>query len=226
MQSEGWKFSVKSFLFAIVLMIVSFPFMDKFRYGGLIESTLFTLVMLLAVFDISNRRRKFVWAIVLSAPGVVGKWVNHWNPDLVSPTLYYSACLLFLVYMIWDLFQFIFQSPQVDSEVMSAGVAVYLILGLLWAFAYSLTNQLQPNSFILNSSQTSFDGFASMYFSFVTLATMGYGDIVPVSIPARLLSMVEGITGIFYTTILLARLVAIYHSNISLSHNSDEGKPK
>ena len=215
MQSGKWKFSVKSFLFAIVLVIVSFPFVDKLKYGELIESTLFTLVMLLAVFDISNRRRKFVWAIVLSAPGVVGKWVNHWNPDLVTPTIYYSACLLFLVYMIWDLLQFIFQSSQVDSEVMSAGVAVYLILGLLWAFAYSLTNQLLPNSFVMNSGRTSFDGFASTYFSFVTLATMGYGDIVPVSIPARMLSMVEGITGIFYTTILLARLVAIYHSNIS-----------
>jgi hypothetical protein len=141
---------------------------------------------------------------------VVGKWLNHWNPDLVSPTIYYAACLLFLVYVIWDLLQFIFQSPQVDSEVMSAGVVVYLILGLLWAFAYSLINQLVPNSFIMNSSQASFDGFTSMYFSFITLATMGYGDIVPVSIPARMLSMVEGIMGIFYTTILLARLVAIY----------------
>jgi hypothetical protein len=210
MQSGIWKFSVKSFLFATVLMIVSFPFMDMLMYGGLIESTLFTIVMLSAVFDISNRSRKFVWAIVLSTPGVVGKWLNHWNPDLVSPTIYYAACLLFLVYVIWDLLQFIFQSPQVDSEVMSAGVVVYLILGLLWAFAYSLINQLVPNSFIMNSNQASFDGFASMYFSFITLATMGYGDIVPVSIPARMLSMVEGIMGIFYTTILLARLVAIY----------------
>ena len=215
MQSGTWKFSVKSFLFGTVLIIVSYPFMDMLMYGGLIESTLFTIVMLSAVFDISNRRRKFVWAIVLSAPGVVGKWLNHWNPDLVSPTIYYCACLFFLIYMIWDLLQFIFESPQVDSEVMSAGVADYLILGLLWAFAYSLINQLVPNSFIMNSGQTTFNGFASMYFSFVTLATMGYGDIVPVSIPARLLSMVEGITGIFYTTILLARLVAIYHSNIS-----------
>lgn len=210
MQSGTLKFSVKSFLFATVLMIVSFPFMDMLMYGGLIESTLFTIVMLSAVFDISNRRRKFVWAIVLSTPGMVGKWLNHWNPDLVSPTIYYAACLLFLVYVIWDLLQFIFQSPQVDSEVMSAGVVVYLILGLLWAFAYSLINQLVPNSFIMNSNQASFDGFASMYFSFITLATMGYGDIVPVSIPARMLSMVEGIMGIFYTTILLARLVAIY----------------
>lgn len=214
MKSGDWKFSVKSFLCAIVLMIVSFPFMDGLRYGIIIESTLFTLVMLSAVFDISNRRGKFVWAIVLSTPGVVGKWVNYWYPDLVSPTLYYSACLLFLLFVIWDLLQFIFQSPQVDSEVMSAGVAVYLILGLLWALAYSLTNQLQPNSFIVNSGQTSFDGFASLYFSFITLATMGYGDIVPVSVPARMLSMVEGITGIFYTTMLLARLVAIYRPSV------------
>jgi hypothetical protein len=214
MKSRDWKFSVKSFLCAIVLMIVSFPFMDGLRYGIIIESTLFTLVMLSAVFDISNRRGKFVWAIVLSTPGVVGKWVNYWYPDLVSPTLYYAACLLFLLFVIWDLLQFIFQSPQVDSEVMSAGVAVYLILGLLWALAYSLTNQLQPNSFIVNSGQTSFDGFASLYFSFITLATMGYGDIVPVSVPARMLSMVEGITGIFYTTMLLARLVAIYRPSV------------
>jgi voltage-gated potassium channel len=68
--------------------------------------------------------------------------------------------------------------------VLCAGVTVYLMLGLLWGLAYALIAVLVPNSFVFNAGPAvdhRMGGFEALYFSFITLSTIGYGDIVPVS---------------------------------------------
>jgi hypothetical protein len=99
--------------------------------------------------------------------------------------------------------------------VLCASIAAYLSLGLLWALAYHLIASLNPGAFAINVSQLpsqSMNGFASFYFSFTTLTTLGYGDITPVSRAARMLASLEAVTGTLYIAILIARLVAIYSS--------------
>ncbi|MCU0807263.1 MAG: potassium channel family protein [Candidatus Contendobacter sp.] len=102
-----------------------------------------------------------------------------------------------------------------ETVILCAGVATYLLLGLLWAFAYQLVDRLVPDSFAFTvgpSSSRSLEGFNSLYFSITTLATSGYGDIVPVSGLARMLAMTESVAGLLYVALLIARLVALYSS--------------
>ena len=89
------------------------------------------------------------------------------------------------------------------------------MLGMLWAFAYILVDRLVPNSFIFTVgpvSSHSMNDFNALYFSFATLSTLEYGDIAPLSGGARMLAMVEAVFGMFYVTLLIARLVALYSS--------------
>ncbi|MEI6535816.1 MAG: potassium channel family protein [Verrucomicrobiaceae bacterium] len=111
------------------------------------------------------------------------------------------------------MFGFILRAPSVDAEVLCAAISTYLMLGLFWTLAYSLVGQISPAAFSFSSgpeASHTMNGFNAFYFSFATLSTVGYGDIAPVSKVARMLAVMEAIFGMFYVTMLIARLVAMY----------------
>ena len=95
----------------------------------------------------------------------------------------------------------------VDQERIMAALDVYLLAGLLFGITYSILEQAWPGSF---GGAAPFDLARAIYFSFVTIATLGYGDVVPVSEPARGLAVVEAVSGQMYLAVLVARLVSLY----------------
>ena len=85
------------------------------------------------------------------------------------------------------------------------------MLGLLWTLAYWLVDQLNPGAFSFNTAnetKKTMVGFNAFYFSFITLSTVGYGDITPVSKVARMLAATEAMTGLLYVAVLISRLVS------------------
>ena len=88
------------------------------------------------------------------------------------------------------------------------------MLGLIWTMAYWLVDQLTPGAFTFNTTtgtKETMEGFNAFYFSFITLSTVGYGDITPVSTKvARMLAAMEAMTGLLYVAVLIARLVGLY----------------
>ena len=217
-------FSVAYFLGALVLNLVLSPFLDRLPNGLLIETMLMTLVLLSALLSVAGRRRA-VLGVVLAAPAAIGEWLSYWRPDTLIDAIDRGAGLLFIGFVVIELLRFIFQAPRVDSEVLCAAVAGYLLSGLAWSLAYSLLDRLDPNSFVftLGPKYTqSMNGFTGLYFSFITLSTVGYGDIVPTSSVARMLAILEAIFGMFYTTLLIARLVSLYSSKSPLETANGE----
>jgi len=103
----------------------------------------------------------------------------------------------------------------VDGNVLCVGISVYLILGLLWGLAYTLAAQITPNAFASNTPGTviTMSGFTAIYFSFMTLTTVGYGDITPVADVARMLAMLEAMTGTLFVGVMIARLVCLYSAS-------------
>lgn len=209
------RFSAIEFLFALVLWLVSSPFVWSLEYGQLIETALATLVLLSAVLAVGARRRTLVAALLLVIPAVVTKWLNHWRPDLVPPEIFSAAGVAFVAFVTVHLLGFVLRAPRVSTEVLCAGVSIYLLLGVLWAFAYMLVAQVVPGAFVFTvgpESDRVMHGLKGMYFSFVTLSTLGYGDIIPTSNTTRMLATAEATTGMFYMTVLIARLVSLYSS--------------
>ena len=112
-----------------------------------------------------------------------------------------------------NLLRFVLRASSVDSEVLCASISAYLTLGLIWTMAYWLVEQLTPGAFAFNTAtgtKETMEGFNAFYFSFITLSTVGYGDITPVSKVARMLAATEAMTGLLYVAVLIARLVALY----------------
>jgi hypothetical protein len=207
------RFSTVQLLVALVLLLVSAPFLEELKEGGLILSVLFSLVLLAAVVAVADRKRTFVIALVLAVPALTARWLNNFEPHLVHPSVFLVCALLLLAYVIGHLLHFILRAPVVTVEVLCASIAAYLMLGLMWTVAYWFVDQVTPGgafSFNTERGSHSMNGFTGFYFSFITLSTVGYGDITPVSQAARWLAAMEAMTGLLYVAVLIARLVSLY----------------
>ena len=207
------RFTTVQLLVALALLFFAFPFVEEVKGGNVIVSILFSLVLLSAVLAVAERKSVLVVAIILAIPAIGGRWINHLQPDLVPPSVFLGAGLILVGFVVANLLRFVLRAPSVNVEVLCASIAAYLMLGLMWTMAYWLVDQLTPGgafSFNTNTGKQSMNGFNAFYFSFITLSTVGYGDITPASRIARWLAATEAMTGLLYVTVLIARLVSLY----------------
>ena len=213
-----YRFSMVQLLIALAVLLIGAPFLEELESGRLILSLLFSFVLLAAVFAVADRKRSLAIALVIAVPAITARWINSFRPDLVHPAVFLVLALLLLAFVIGHLLHFILHAPVVTVEVLCASIAAYLMLGLMWTVAYWLVDQLTPGgAFSFNTSRgaQTMNGFTGFYFSFITLSTVGYGDITPVSRAARWLAAMEAMTGMLYVAVLIARLVSVYSSTKS-----------
>jgi hypothetical protein len=195
------------------LLFLFFPFVEEVKGGDVIVSVLLSLVLISAVIAVANRGLTLVIALLLMIPAIAGRWINHFKPDLVPPAVFLTSGLVLVAFVVVNLLRFVLRAPSVNTEVLCASISAYLMLGLMWTMAYWLVDQLTPGgafSFNTNAGKQSMNGFNAFYFSFITLSTVGYGDITPLSRIARWLAATEAMTGLLYVTVLIARLVSLY----------------
>jgi voltage-gated potassium channel len=218
-------YSAVKLLVALGLLFVSAPFVQDLPQGDLLESVLLTLVMVSAVLTLGSRRKVLIVALVLLTPALAGKWINHFRSDLLHPAIFLAAAVVFFAFVITRLLAFIVRAPRVDADVLCAGVAGFLMLALLWVPAYAAVARLNPHAFTLPTgpdAPATLNGFSALYFSVITLCTVGYGDIAPLSPVARMLAMTEAITGMFYMAVLISRLVSLHSSTQSAADSGHD----
>jgi hypothetical protein len=131
------------------------------------------------------------------------------------------------------LLAFLFRQQRITFNMICASLCVYLLLGVLWAMGYSVLEVLEPGSFLFTLAgedqhyHMRFGGEESiypLYYSLVTMTTLGYGDIVPTSPSARMFAAVEALTGQLYLAVLVARLVGL-HISQAAAGESPGGNP-
>lgn len=171
----------------------------------------FAILLLTGLAVISSNRKVLVFALVLLAIDFASGWSGRW---LVIPSLGIIELILnslFVATLIFVMLARSLRSGRVTVHRISGAVAAYLLAGLLFAQAFSLVEYFDPGSFAsasgVQGSSGDWSGF--LYFSMVTLATLGYGDITPLHPAARSLATLEAFLGQLYPAILISRLVAL-----------------
>ncbi len=209
---EFWATDRGLSIFLTLLLVFVFilpPFLPVTPLGGVFTQVFFLLLLLTGVVAVSRRRwQMFVLLTIVLASEVVNL-AGRLRPTTILPIWSDAATLA-----IFGLFSFVviakvFQAGPVTRGRIMGAVAAYLLFGLTWASAYHLVAFRVPKSFAGAVPETSESLSAWVYYSFVTLTTLGYGDIVPVSLIARSLAILEALTGQLYPAILLARLVSL-----------------
>jgi hypothetical protein len=217
----NFRSSAAQFLAGLILLLFLAPFLDELKYGEAIDAALITGVLVTGVLAVGRSHRTLVLALVLMVPAVAARWGSHFWPDLMPPVFHTVTSLIFIGFVEFQLLHFILRAPRVNSEVLCAGISGYLLLGILWMSAYKMASLMNPadathpGAFAFTAGNTaahSLSQFEAYYFSFITLSTVGYGDITPLTNGARTLAMMEAMTGTLYMAVLISRLVALYSS--------------
>jgi hypothetical protein len=184
-----------------------------------VEALLFIAVLAAVVISVSTGRASKFIALGLGVPTALFI-VLQFFADSTWITAARRLCAVgFLSYAIITMLRYILSTQLVTTNTVFASLCIYMLLGLLWALCYSIIDHLNPAAF-RSSVRTDESAFllrigsggstAVLYFSFATLTTLGYGDIVPVSPLARTLASLEAITGQLYLAVLVARLVGLH----------------
>jgi hypothetical protein len=164
-------------------------------------------ILALAAIDAPGLQRRVaiglaVLCLLASADNLAG--FSH-----LPPQIDIALCVIFLAYTTLRLFIGVVASRTVTADVIAAALSSYMLVGLTWAFAYGLLETVRPGSIRgLVEGGATLDFPSLLYFSYITLLTIGYGDITPLSATARMMTVVEGLLGMAFTTVVLAVLVA------------------
>jgi hypothetical protein len=186
-----------------------FPF-----FSDLLGTLLYTSVLVASVHALSTTKKHVVVAILLAVPALVLSWLSGFFGLLEIRIAYLSFFLLFIGFTVVRVLSYVLNGKDVVADKIFGGLSVYLLFGHGWAFIFIILEALRPGSFAGLAQPGAAEGMGSelIYYSFVTLTTLGYGEITPVSITARNLAAMEAVTGVLYLATLVARLVGLYRS--------------
>jgi hypothetical protein len=202
---------LSALLVALVLIIfVLRPLVDLGLAGGRLIELMFGLVMLSGAWSVwGGRFRMIVIGLGVGITAVL-RWLQ-WISDMqrAAPWAALASAAVIGLVMALVLLR-VFQPGQVTWHRIRGAVAAYLLFGLAWAQAYEFVAALAPDAFQLPRGDPATGNWFSpmLYFSFITLTTLGYGDILPVHPAARSLAMCEALMGQLYPAILIAKLVS------------------
>jgi voltage-gated potassium channel len=173
----------------------------------LIGRVVLALVIVGSLGAVYARRKLFYLGLVIGVPALFLTVTGGGLALSIATLLFVSVVLLIGI----------FERPQVTGASLASALTVYLLLGILWSQAYALVDLYDPGAFYGLDPDAMTDRRELFYYSFVTLTTLGYGDIGPVSPAARSLVITQAIAGQLYLVVLVAALVGAWTSRKSSS---------
>jgi ion channel len=201
-------------LLSLLAAILLTPMLDRDNWGRLVLATVTFIPIVLSVVRLSQIK-SWLWPSVMLALGnAVFVVAGNTFPSRALTGIRWAVLAAFFGLAAAGLFSHLRSSRSIARAQLYTAVNIYLLLGLLWATLYLAVDVFSPGSIQIGSHpadrQTEL-----LYFSLVTLSTIGYGDIVPVSGEARILAALEGVTGVLYIAITVALLVGRFRSESS-----------
>jgi len=210
--TESWQSQANLSFFLILLVLGAFVF-PSMGFGRsdtkLYSDIAFSLLLISGIAIAWGQRKLFLLAGFIGSAAIAVRWMAWFTPthalQLWADGWTLAAILMIALVL---LRQVLFREGPVTHSRIQGAIAVYVLFGVGWAHAYRMADLLHPGSF--NSTAGAMSNLGDwMYYSFVTLTTVGYGDITAVRPIARTLSVGEALAGQLYLAVLIARLVAM-----------------
>lgn len=200
-------------LVALLALVVAYPLFEHGAVPRVALSAMLSLVLLTSVLKAGYNVRQVKIGFAIGVPTLLVTWLNALEPSGSALVPELLLWLLFYSYTTAALLRYVMAKAEVTRKQLYGAASAFMLLGLSWATLYQLLGTLDPRAFYVPAALDANQLLSwadYVYFSFSTLTTTGFGDIVPVAPFARSLATLESITGTLYAALLVARLVALY----------------
>jgi Ion channel len=199
-----WLFGV------LVVLIGAVSFVPPTDSGRLILNVVNMFLVIATVAAVGRTTPPFVMALALAIPAMWYQYLGLWHDDdrSLAVSWMFSAVLYFITVVY--LLRYVFQPRIMTPDKLFGAAAAYLLIGVLWAYVYASIGFFYPQSYMIVGQPGRLVYADALYFSVTVLTSTGFGDITPLTRPARGMCMVEQITGSLFVAILIARLAGVY----------------
>ena len=199
------------FLFmALLVLLLSMPFLSGTSTGRWIITLANVVVLVSAVAAVGRTKFSFVIAFLLALPAIVFRMLAVEGSGAGYITLAWGCNALFYVFVLANLLHYVLRRDVMTADKLYGAVAAYVLIAIEWAFLHGVLQYFYPGAYAVGGTLKLLDMGELIYFSFVALSTTGFGDITPMVIQSRFLTLLELVTGVMYIAILIARLTGVY----------------
>jgi ion channel len=210
------RYSVLLLLSLIAFLLLSAFVKENHVLGDGVLALSMYVALVAATLELSQKRSLRLPAAFLAGISMLLMLVHFFRPVYIIMVANWLCLAVFLGFVSVALFSYVGLPGSVTRGRIYGLVNLYLLLGLFYFAVFNLIETMQPNSFSEAGLPASagISRHSLLYLSLVTLTTLGYGDIVPISQPARMMAALEAVTGVLFIAITVARLVAAYASGV------------
>jgi hypothetical protein len=204
---------------AVIAIFFIVPVFEKNFYTHLLLQGSFVLLILSSFYAIDDPQSISIMSLFFLIPFIYFDILSHQDHSLMYMIVAYGFSLAFTLLAIVILMRKILRASLVNADLIFGALMVYLLSGILWSKFYFIENMMSPGSFqgagILHFDSTTLNNayeqqFNFLYYSFATLATLGMGDITPLSHLAKSLTAMEAMFGQLFVAIIIAKLVSAW----------------
>ncbi|HKM91535.1 MAG TPA: ion channel [Candidatus Acidoferrales bacterium] len=199
-------------LVSLLLFLMLSPFLERDLLGEVILAVLMYLTLVAALLKLSEKRSARLPGILLASSAMLVTLAGILHPLHYLLIADWMLLALFFGFVCVTLFAYLGRPGAITRGQLLASVSLYLLLGVFYYAVFNLIEVLHHGSFVEAGlpASASISRHSLLYLSLITLTTLGYGDVVPVSPTARTMAALEAMTGVLYIAITVARLVAAY----------------
>lgn len=199
-------------LIAILVLFLSGPIVSKIDIQYQFLPCFFMVVLILALRAVCLRRLIYYTCVIIVLltfllHSLTAFQVFQYHKQAIL-ILFNSIHAFFFIVSIYIFILHIFAETKVTFDTIQGGISIYLLIGIFWTFIYGIVATINSQAFNLTINENSMKFL--LYFSFTTLTTLGYGDVVPKSEWAMILSILEALTGQIFLVVFISRLVGFH----------------
>jgi hypothetical protein len=207
-------------LLLILAMLIIAPLAEEFVRLRMLMDIFWSAIFIAVIYAVSHKKHHILIALLLALPMLGSIWSSYFV-KLSDVVVVGDLCgAAFFIFAIIQILIFIYSQKEVTRDLIVGAAIVYLLMALAWSFIFGAVESLHPGSFSIPEIQGMSASRHFLYYSFVTITTLGYGDITPVTSLARSLCVLEAVIGQLYLVVQVAWLVGV-HVSQSMLKKSD-----